>query len=143
VGAFALYGGPAIVVDFGTATTYNVIDGRGNFLGGVISPGVGTISAALPRVTAQLPGYRFRMPLQAISRDTVSSLQAGSAYMALDAFEGMITRLRDEYGRKLKVIATGGCSALIGRHSKSISRVEKDLVLFGAHTLWLETNLKN
>jgi type III pantothenate kinase len=137
-GAFALYGGPTIVVDFGTATTYNVIDKHGNFLGGVISPGVNTIASALPRVTAQLPEISFRVPSKTISRDTITSLQAGTSAMAIDAFEGMILRLRTEFGVRMKVVATGGYAALMAKHTGLISRVEKNLVLIGGKELWWE-----
>lgn len=136
VAAFEKYGGPCIVVDFGTATTYDVISKRGEYLGGVIAPGVETAAAELHRRAALLPKVDLHFPDHVIGTNTVESMQAGILYGAIDAMEGMIKRIRKVVGRQATVIATGGFSSLIARETKVIDYVEPSLVLKGAMLIY-------
>ncbi|MCI0708514.1 MAG: type III pantothenate kinase [Ignavibacteriae bacterium] len=140
VAGYAKYGGPLVIIDFGTATTYDVVAKNGDYLGGVISPGVETSAADLHRRAAKLPKVELRFPKKIIGTDTVESMQAGILYGALDAMEGMVMRLQEELtkreGKKAKVIATGGFSEFIKQHSKTIEAWEPSLVLDGARMIY-------
>lgn len=136
VAAYRKYKGPAIVVDFGTATTFDVISRKGEYLGGVIAPGVETAAADLQRRAAKLPKIDLRFPDRIIGTETISSMQAGILYGAVDAMEGMIRRIRKEIGKNAVVIATGGYSRVIAQHSALIQHLEPDLVLEGARLIY-------
>jgi type III pantothenate kinase len=136
VAGFRKYGGPLIVVDFGTATTYDVVSERGEFLGGVIALGLASTAAELHRRTAQLPDIELRFPSSVIARDTVSGMQAGVMFGTLDAVEGTIRRIREELGVPAPVIATGGLSALIAQHTDVITAYEPSLVLDGVRLIY-------
>jgi type III pantothenate kinase len=135
VAGFAKYGGPLIIIDFGTATTYDVIATDGSYLGGVIAPGVETAAADLHRRAAKLPKIELRLPTGIIGKDTETSMQIGVLYGAIDSMEGMIRRIQRELSateRKApRVIATGGFSSFISQHSALIERCEPSLVLEG------------
>lgn len=135
IAGFAKYGGPLIIVDFGTATTYDVVAKNGDYLGGVIAPGVETSAADLHRRAAKLPRVELRLPSTLVGRDTVSSMQSGILYGAIDATEGMVQRLKDalvnDQGSVPKVIGTGGFSSFIRQHSAAIDHLEPSLVLEG------------
>ncbi len=135
VAGYAKYGGPLIIIDFGTATTYDVVARNGDYLGGVIAPGVETSAADLHRRAAKLPKVELHFPDEIVGRDTVSSMQAGILYGAIDAMEGMIKRLQAEMKRRegtnARVIATGGFSRFLAKHSKTIDACEPSLVLEG------------
>jgi type III pantothenate kinase len=131
VAAFKKYGGPAIVIDFGTATTYDVISDRGDFLGGIIAPGLKTSGDALTRNTAQLPPVELHFPQDVIGNNTIACIQSGIVYSGLDAAEGMIDRLKKITGSQTKVVATGGFSNLISLKSKKIDHLDEHLVLEG------------
>lgn len=144
VAGFAKYGGPLIIVDYGTATTYDVVAANGDYLGGVIAPGVETSASALHSKTAQLPKITLELPKDFIGRDTVSSMQLGVLYGAIDATEGMVDRLKivleRTEGATPKVIGTGGFSAFMSLHSKVLDHVEPRLVLEGIRVIcgWLK-----
>ena len=131
VAGFRRYGGPLIVVDFGTATTYDVISAAGEYLGGVIALGLESSAAELNRRAAKLPRIDLRFPASVIGRDTVSSMQAGVMYGTVDAVEGTIRRIRNELGTPARVIATGGLSPIIAAQTTVIEAVEPTLVLEG------------
>lgn len=139
IAGFAKYGGPLIVVDFGTATTYDVIASNGDYLGGVIAPGIETSAADLHRRAAKLPKIELHLPPTVIGVDTVSSMQAGILYGAIDGLEGMIRRLQEEIrkreGKKARVVATGGFSEFIRRQSPVIEACEPALVLDGVRRI--------
>jgi type III pantothenate kinase len=129
VGAREKFGrGPLIIVDFGTATTYDVISGGGIYLGGAIAPGMGTVAEALSLKTAALGIPPLEFPPHAIGRNTTQCLQSGILFGAVDAFEGMIRRLRSAVGKRARVIATGGFAGLIASQTKLIDAVEPFLV---------------
>ncbi len=131
VAAFTKYQSPLIIVDFGTATTYDVVSKAGDYLGGVITAGVETSAAELHRRAAKLPKIELRFPENVIGKNTVHSMQSGILYGALDAMESMIRRITKELGEQPIVIATGGFSEMLCRHSKLIHHHEPNLVLDG------------
>lgn len=135
VAGHAKYGGPLIIIDFGTATTFDVVAKNGDYLGGVIAPGVETAAMDLHRRAAKLPKIELHFPKKMIATDTVTSMQAGILFGALDGMEGIVRRLQLEInkreGTRANVIATGGFSGLMSRHSKIIDAVEPSLVLEG------------
>lgn len=136
VAAYGKFGGPLIVIDFGTATTYGAIDSEGNFLGGSISLGIQSTAEALFRRTAQLPEFSLQLPSSPICKDTISAMQAGTVFPAIDAVEGMITRIKRELGGDAKVVATGGLSPFMSKHTTMIDHYEPSLVLEGIRTIY-------
>lgn len=136
VAAQKKFGGPVIVVDFGTATTYDVISSKGEYLGGVIAPGVGTMAEELFKKTSKLPRTEIVFPEEVIAKDTVTAIQSGVMFGAVDAFEGMIKRLRRVAGKYSMVVATGGYADLISEVSNEIKYLEQNLVLEGARMIY-------
>jgi type III pantothenate kinase len=134
VAGFVKYGGPLIIIDFGTATTYDVVSGEGDYLGGVITLGLESTAEELHRRAAKLPRIELRFPPLAIGDDTASSMQAGVLFGAVDATEGIVKRIRAELGKPARVIATGGLAKTIATHTPVIEAVEPSLVLDG---IWL------
>jgi type III pantothenate kinase len=126
------YSGEVIVVDLGTATTYDCIDAGGVFMGGVIAPGLKSGQEWLHEQTAKLPLVEFRPPARVIGRRTESCLHSGIFYSAVDAVDGIVTRIREEWGRgSVRVIATGGLAGTLAPHSRTIDEVQPHLTLEG------------
>jgi len=140
VAAFEKFGGPCIVVDFGTATTFDVVSAKGEYLGGVITPGIGISADALFERTARLPRVDIRRPPTVIATNTVNSLQAGLYYGYLGLIDGILERLIAELGDDVKVVATGGLATLMGGGSKYIREVDDLLTLEGLRIIY-ERNL--
>ena len=136
VAAFEKYGGPCIVVDFGTATTFDVVSRKGEYLGGVITPGIGISSDALFSRTARLTRVDIREPQRVIGTNTVGSLQSGLYYGYLGLVDGILERLIAEMGKDTKVVATGGLASLMGKGSKYIEKVDDLLTLEGLRIIW-------
>ncbi|MFN2466374.1 MAG: type III pantothenate kinase [Candidatus Dormibacteria bacterium] len=138
VAAFTRYGGPAVVIDFGTATTFDAIGANGDYLGGVIAPGIRISMDALFSRAAKLPRFELAVPAGlegVIGKNTVESMQAGFVFGFAGQIEGIVRRMREELGGECRVIATGGLAALIATHAKVIETVDETLTLDGLRLL--------
>lgn len=136
IAGFQKYGGPLIIIDFGTATTYDIVTEKGEYLGGVIALGLESSAAELHRRAAKLPKIELRFPTSIIGRETVSSMQAGIMYGMVDTVEGAVRRIRKELGAEARVIATGGLSSIVAQHTNVIHAVEPSLVLEGIRLIY-------
>jgi type III pantothenate kinase len=136
VAAYELYGAPAIVIDFGTATTFDVISKKGEYLGGAIAPGIGLSRDVLHSATAKLPLIEIKAPGSIIGNSTVEAMCSGLVYGYASLVEGMISRLKKKTGAKTKVIATGGYAKLIGKYASGIDIIDDQLTLKGLQILW-------
>jgi type III pantothenate kinase len=136
VAAFEKYGGPCIVVDFGTATTFDAISPKGEYMGGVIAPGIGISAQALFEHTARLPRVDIRQPAKVIGTNTVASIQSGLYFGYLGLVDGILDRLLSELGPETKVVATGGLARLISENSRHIKTVDDLLTLDGLRLVW-------
>jgi type III pantothenate kinase len=131
-----LYGGPACVVDFGTATTFDAISGEGDYLGGAIAPGIGIAAEALFLRTAKLPRVDLQRPPAVVGRNTVHAMQSGLLFGYVSLVEGMVARFRQELGRETKVIATGGLAEIIAAETEVIQIIAPWLTLDGLRIIW-------
>ena len=139
VAAFAKYGGPCVIVDFGTAITFDAVSEKGEYLGGVIAPGLGVSSQALFEHTARLPRVEVREPQRVIGTNTVASLQSGLFYGAVAMMDGILDRLCAELGNNTKVVATGGQASLVAGASKYKPPVDASLTLEGLRIIYEHT----
>lgn len=133
VSAGQRYSGPLIVVDFGTATTFDVIDGGGNYVGGIIAPGANLSLRALHMAAAQLPRVAVTRPARVIGTDTVSAMQSGIFWGHVTLIEGMVARIGQEFGAAMDVIATGGLAPLFDEYVDCIRAADPDLTLHGLY----------
>ena len=136
VAAYEKYGGPSIVVDLGTAITFDCISAKGEYVGGVIMPGIGIAAEALFQRTAKLPRVEIREPDRVIGTNTINSIQSGLFYGAVDAMDGMLDRLGAVLGKPIKVIATGGQAPLVAGASKYKPTLDSSLTLDGLRIIY-------
>ena len=137
VAAHGRYGGPLIVVDFGTATTFDVVDEEGRYCGGVIATGINLSLEALHRAAAKLPRVAVERPAQVIGNSTVSAMQSGVYWGYVSMIEGVVARIKAEFGAPMKVIATGGLAGLFAGATEVIEHVDRDLTMAGLVELYL------
>ncbi len=131
-----LYGGPACVVDFGTATTFDAISVEGDYLGGALAPGINVAAEALFLRTAKLPRVDIQRPPAAIGRNTVHAMQSGLLFGYVCMVEGMVARFRTELGPEMRVVATGGLAEIIARETAVLKIIAPWLTLDGLRIIW-------
>jgi type III pantothenate kinase len=136
IGAFVRHGGPLIVVDSGTATTFDVVGDDGAFEGGVIAPGVNLSMEALHKAAARLPRVAIQKPSTVIGVNTVGSMQSGVYWGYVSLIEGVVARIKAEYGRPLRVIGTGGMASLFQGATDSIDEFDPDITVRGLLEIW-------
>jgi type III pantothenate kinase len=134
--AHRLYGGPVIVLDLGTATTLDAVSSEGDYLGGIIAPGMAIGAEALYRHTAQLPRVELVRPKRAIGKNTVAAIQSGVIFGYVGLVEGLVSRVRQELGAEARVVATGGLAEVIARETPVIDTVNPDLTLIGLRFIY-------
>ncbi|MGE0829258.1 MAG: type III pantothenate kinase [Hyphomonadaceae bacterium] len=131
VGAYIEYGGPCVVIDSGTATTFDIVGADGAFEGGIILPGINLSLQALHDAAARLPRVEIRDPGVVIGKDTVRAMQSGIYWGSIDMIEGLLRRVREEYGAPLKAIATGGVASLFEGAMPSVQHFDQELTTRG------------
>jgi type III pantothenate kinase len=136
VAAFHLYGGPAVVVDLGTTINFDVVSAQGEYLGGMICPGIGMSISGLFAKTARLPMVDFREPARLIGKNTVNSIQSGLYYGFVGMIDGIAERVVAELGDRTTVIATGGQARLVAAASLVVKETNEDLTLQGLEIIW-------
>ena len=136
VAVFARYGGPAIAVDFGTATTFDAISGKGEYIGGIICPGINISAEALFQRAARLHRVDIRRPERVIGRNPTGSMQSGLYYGNVALVDGVLEKMIEELGQGTRVVATGGLAPLISRGSRLIESVDADLTLEGMRIIY-------
>ena len=136
VAAYEEYGGPCIFIDFGTATTFGVVDEGGSFLGGLICPGIKLSSEALVTGTAKLPRFELTRPDSVLGRTTLTNLQSGMYYGYVGLVKNIVRKIRQELGRDAFVVATGGMALMIAEESKAIDKLDGLLTLKGLRLIY-------
>jgi len=136
VAVMKLYGGPACVVDFGTATTFNAVTRDGEYLGGAITAGINLAAEALYTRAAKLPRIDLQVPPSVIGRNTVHAMQSGLLFGYVSMVEGMVNRFRAELGSDMKVVATGGLAEVVAHETKVIDIIAPWLTLEGLRLIW-------
>ncbi len=144
VAAHKLFGGPLVVLDFGTATTFDVIDEEGNYLGGVIAPGVNLSIKALHMAAAQLPMVAIEAPRNVIGKNTVEAMQSGVYWGYVAMIEGLLARIRKQQGiDHMKVVATGGLAPLFTKAVDEIEHLHGDLTMLGLLMIYRRNSAKS
>ncbi|MDP8915679.1 MAG: type III pantothenate kinase [Pseudomonadota bacterium] len=136
LGGWLAYGGPLVIVDSGTATTLDLVGADGGFEGGVIAPGINLSMEALHEAAARLPRVAIRRPARVVGADTVGAMQSGVFWGYVGLIEGLIARIKAEYGKPLTVVATGGVASLFEGATEAIDRFDPDLTLRGLLEIW-------
>jgi type III pantothenate kinase len=131
VSTFSRYGGPSIIIDFGTATTFDVVDGDGNYRGGVIAPGINLSAEALHMASAQLPRVEIKPTEKVIGKSTIPAMQSGIFWGYIGMIEGLVTRMQKEFGSAMTVVATGGLASLFAGSTDVIDHTDRELTIRG------------
>jgi type III pantothenate kinase len=142
VAAHDRYEAPLVVVDFGTATTFDVVDGDGNYCGGVIAPGINLSLSALHMAAAQLPSVRIRRIEQVIGKNTVACMQSGVFWGYVGLVEGLVARIKREFGSPMGVIATGGLAPVFEGATTVIEKTDPDLTLWGLRLIYRRNSIR-
>lgn len=135
--AYRKFGGDVIVIDFGTATTFNVVDSSANYLGGVICPGINLSLQALHLEAAKLPQVAVEKPKKVVASSTIEAMQSGIYFGYIGLIEGIVSRIKTELGKNMKVVATGGLADLFAKATNVIDHSEPDLTIFGLKEMFL------
>ena len=143
VAAHQMYGGSVIVIDLGTATTFDAVSEDGDYLGGAIAPGIAIATEALFTRTAALPRVELTHPKRAVGRNTVAAMQSGIVFGYAGLIEGIVARIQQEMGGKAKVVATGGYAELLARETPVIEVVNPDLTLIGLRLIYEMNKVKD
>jgi type III pantothenate kinase len=136
IAGYKRHGGPLITVDFGSATTFDLVDKDGNFVGGVLAPGVELTIESFYLMTARLPRIRVEKPAHVIGKATVPAMQSGIFWGYVGLIESLIKRIRAEYGEPMKVVATGGLAAVFKDEIGLFDAIEPDLMSLGLREIW-------
>jgi type III pantothenate kinase len=136
VAGYEIYGGPLIIVDFGTATTFCVISAKGEYIGGAITAGIGIATEALFQRAAKLPRIELVKPKKVIGRNTITSMQSGLIYGYIGQVDGIVRRIKEEIKSEAYVVATGGIADLIAKDSETINKVDPFLTLEGLRIIY-------
>ena len=136
VSAHQRYGGPLIIVDFGTATTFDVVGSNGSYQGGIIAPGVNLSLEALHRAAARLPRIAVERPERIVGKGTIPAMQSGIFWGYISLIEGLVIRIRKEYESEMPVIATGGLSPLFASSTNVIEKTDQELTLKGLYKIY-------
>ena len=143
VGAYEIYGGPVLVIDFGTATTYDFVDASGAFLGGITAPGIRIAAKALSEDAAKLPAIEIKKPDCILGKDTISSMQAGIVYGQIGQTEYIINKVKQEVGLdNVKTVVTGGLGRIIANETDTIDIYDPNLTLKGIYRVYKKQNRK-
>lgn len=141
VAAYELYGGPVLVLDYGTATTYDLVDASGTFIGGITAPGIAISAKALWEDAAKLPKIEIAKPDKVLGNDTISSMQSGLVYGQIGQAEYLIKKVKEETGfSDLKVVATGGLGRIISEGTNAIDIYDANLTLKGTYLVYKKQN---
>ena len=143
VGAYEIYGGPVLVIDFGTATTYDFVDESGAFLGGITAPGIRISAKALSEDAAKLPEIEIKKPESILGKDTITSMQAGIVYGQIGQTEYIINKVKEEVGlENVKTVVTGGMGRIIANETTCIDIYDPNLTLKGIYRVYKKQNRK-
>jgi type III pantothenate kinase len=136
IGAHASYPGALIVIDSGTATTFDIVAADGSFEGGIIAPGINLSMKALHEAAAKLPRVAIQKPAHVIGKDTVEAMQAGVFWGYIDLIDGLVDRIKAEYGKPMSVIATGGVASLFEGAARRIDHFDSDITIKGLRIIY-------
>ena len=136
VAGFHFFGGPLVILDFGTATTFDIISAKNEYLGGIIAPGIELTAAVLHQRAARLPKVELHFPQSVIGTTTESSIQSGLMFGTVELIDGLVTRIEGQLGTSVKTIATGGLAKVVAPHTTKINRVEPLLTLDGLRLIY-------
>lgn len=136
IAGFHYYNGPLVILDFGTATTFDVVSGKNEYLGGIIAPGIELTASILHQRAAKLPKVDLQFPLKVIGRSTEASIQSGLMFGTVELIDGLIERIERELGEPVKTVATGGLANVVAPHTEKIKTIEPFLTLEGSRLIY-------